>query len=105
MFNYKWEMKFGKMEAILSVPRNIEEILADQAVSPVEEAHFGIIQGGWINKRAKIFKKLLIERCVQDYTEWRAKRDEPSEDIYRNMRWPNFFDLDNEELIKNIPLA
>lgn len=29
MYNHKWEMKMGKMEAIISVPKNIESVLGD----------------------------------------------------------------------------
>jgi hypothetical protein len=40
MYNHKWEVKFGDTHLVLTVPKNIEEILAGPSCACVSEDHF-----------------------------------------------------------------
>ena len=81
MYNHKWEIKFGKMELILSVPKNMNELLTDSSISPSEEAWQGSL-GSIIQKRNKILKMKMLDFVVQDYQEYRMSRNEDPNDIY-----------------------
>lgn len=71
LYNHSWELKHGKMEAIIGVPSNYDAILRDNSVSASQDNHYGILPGSIMHQRKNLFKKLLQERCVSDYTAWR----------------------------------
>ena len=104
-YNHKWELRQGKYELVITLPKNSEAIVKDQNVRPSEDSYSGRINGDLMQQRAQLFKKLLLELLVQDYQFFRSQMGQDGDDIYDLREWPEDFDLNDTEFVQNIPLA
>lgn len=110
LYHHKWERKFGKMELVLSIPHNMEEILrAKKEGSPYEKSpmsHQGHVMGHTQKKRTVLFQQGLL-KCV--YRHFKAfKKDNrgvSASDVFKFQKWPQQFDLENKNHVADIPMA
>jgi hypothetical protein len=105
MYHHKWEMKMGKMEAIISVPKNIESVLEDPTVPVSEESLSGTVFGNTMMKRANAFRQRLLNIVYKSYKEFRASKNQSADDVFTTKQWPVDFDYDDEEIVPEVPLA
>ena len=98
-------MKFGKMELVLSVPKNIDDLLVDENAVASSESITGAILGNTQMRRARVLRQRLLDIVFKSYKNFRANRGQRADDIFETKMWPQEFDFDDEEVVPAIQLA
>jgi len=93
-------MKFGNYELVLSIPSNIEEVLAGQAAS--DKSFEGMLSALLKQKRNAAFKNEAIKRAIKIFGD-STNVMQHHYDIYQHKKWPA--DFDYETRLGEIPLA
>jgi len=82
-------MKFGNIELVLSIPSNIEEVLAGQAAS--DKSFEGSLNSQLKQKRNATFKNEVIKRAIKIFDD-STNVMQHHYDIYQHQKGPADFD-------------
>ena len=105
LYNHKWEMKYDKYELVFLIPSNTIEVIEEQE-APSQQPYQKLIPGSVILKRSQFFKHQLAEIMLNHFEDYRSQTPQLSNFFIENVhRWPNMFDINDEQLIKPLPLA
>ena len=116
-YTHKWQMRKGKMELLIEVPENIEEIIAnyrtEHDIKCMESAYPKQLSESILKERQTILREKMFFETYKCYIKAKEELREENEDVYNDLMlddndedmvtWPDFFEPDSH--IQKVPKA
>lgn len=89
------------------MPANIDQILKSQLqVQPTAQTYASSMNSSILKQRQQILRQNLLQKVYNDFKNFQNRRQDISHyDVFANKRWPGIFDLNNPQLVDDLPLA
>lgn len=66
LYNHKWEMKHGKMELVIQLPKNLDQLALGQENEASDSSFHGRISEKTMHLREKNVKQELVQICISE---------------------------------------